>query len=191
MKASDVPHVRALHSHLLPVSYPPTFFVQLLVNPRHICLVAADGGSIIGFASAAVDASQPSPLHTRRHKTHPDREGSDDPSDIPRAHITLLTLGVLPSYQRQGIGRALVHEVVRRLQTSSCGLGSYRPAQDDAQTEDSKMTVLVKAQVAHSNTVGKCFYTHLGMMGQRVSDDPRLNFGLAARTSTVAGVLCI
>ncbi|KAF9233490.1 acyl-CoA N-acyltransferase [Melanogaster broomeanus] len=191
MKTSDVPQVRALHASLLPVSYPPAFFVQLLLNPRHLCLVAVDEGTVIGFASAAIDVSQPQSFGTWRHETHSDGACSDLRSDIPRSHVTLLTLGVLPPYQRKGIGRSLVHGVVRCLQASSSGLQSYQTVPHEAPSKGGKPAVLVRAQVAHSNTVGKCFYTHLGMMGQWVSDDPRLHFGLGARTSVVAGVLSI
>ncbi|KIK79704.1 hypothetical protein PAXRUDRAFT_833963 [Paxillus rubicundulus Ve08.2h10] len=191
MNSSDVPQVRALHSSLLPASYPATFFVQLLVNPRHLCLVAVDEGSVIGFASAAKDTSQPPSCGIWRHETHSDRDCSRSRSGVPRSHMTLLTLGVLPAYQRRGIGRTLVHEVVRRLQASSCGLPPYRTVLDEDAREGGKAAILVRAQVAHSNTGGKRFYTRLGMMGQRASDDPRIDLGLGARTSLVAGMLSI
>ncbi|KAF9219555.1 hypothetical protein BS17DRAFT_788994 [Gyrodon lividus] len=181
-----------MQSSLLPVSYPAAFFIQLLINPRHLCLVAVDESSVIGFASAAIDTSQLAPsCGTRRHQAHSDRECSELRSDIPRSHMTLLTLGVLPAYQRKGIGRTLVHEVVRRLQASFSGPQLCRTVFDGDSREGGKPAVLVRAQVAHSNTVGKCFYNRLGMMGQRVSDDPRPNFGLGTRTSVVAGVLSI
>ncbi|KAF8835544.1 hypothetical protein BDN67DRAFT_417857 [Paxillus ammoniavirescens] len=191
MKSSDVPQVRILHSSLLPVSYPATFFVQLLVNPRHLCLVAMDEGSVIGFASAAIDTPQPPACGVWRHETYSDRDCSKSRPDIPRSHMTLLTLGVLPTYQRRGIGRTLVHEVVRRLQASSCGPQPCRTVLDEDAREGGKAAILVRAQVAHSNTGGKCFYSRIGMMGQRSSDDPRINLGLGARTALVAGMLSI
>jgi ribosomal protein S18 acetylase RimI-like enzyme len=209
MKSSDVPQVRALHvgvglqrhfssahscvhvfdiqSSLLPVSYPATFFVQLLVNPRHLCLIAVDEGSVIGFASAAIDTSQPPSCGIWRHETQSDRDCSKLRSDTPRSHMTLLTLGVLPAYQRRGIGRTLVHEVVRRLQASSCGPQPCRTVLDEDAREGGKAAILVRAQVAHSNTGGKCFYSRLGMMGQRASDDPRINLGARGTNSPCGG----
>ncbi|KAH7888440.1 hypothetical protein F5I97DRAFT_1852672 [Phlebopus sp. FC_14] len=194
MKASDVPQVRALHSNLLPISYPPAFFVQLLLHPRHLCLVATHQESVIAFASAMSDATQPASLRRDVFDTDERREGTQPRphSDIARTHITLLTLGVLPAYQRQGIGRTLVHDVVRRLQASFPALCSH-PSVPDANdpSQERKAAVLVQAQVAHSNAAGKCFYSRLGMSGQCGPDDPRHNIGLAARTAVVAGIICV
>ncbi|KAG9313152.1 acyl-CoA N-acyltransferase [Chiua virens] len=188
MKASDLPHVRVLHRNLLPISYPAAFFLQLLVNPRRLCLVATDHGSIIGFASAAMGLAQPGAVggHIRDDRSGPH-------SDIPRSHITLLTLGVLPSYQRRGIGRALVHGVIQRLEAAVSAAtqphASISGTESDKQ--DSKVSILVQVQVAQSNSAGKCFYTRLGMIDQWVPDDLRFHIGLASRTSVMAGVLCV
>lgn len=175
---------------LLPVSYPAAFFLQLLINPRQLCLVATDCDTVIGFVSAALDISQPSV----RDSTHPGRECSDPCSDNPRSHITLLTLGVLSTYQRKGIGRALVHGVVQRLEASCAAAARpYSTPSDHVPHQDteSKIAVLVQVQVAQSNDVGKCFYSHLGMMDERDCDDVRLCLGPGPRTSVMAGVLCV
>lgn len=210
MKASDLPHVRVLHvstsfthanlfvspdspfmqRNLLSASYPAAFFVQLLVNPRRLCVVATEGSTIIGFASAAIGLLQPS----SPPDTWADRDYSETRSDIPRSHVTLLTLGVLPAYQRKGIGRALVHRVIQHLEGSRSSLAP-RPythaSTNHIPNQDNRTFVLVQVQVAPSNSVGKCFYTHLGMMDQRVADDPRYHLGPASQTSVMAGVLCV
>ncbi|KAF8555677.1 hypothetical protein OG21DRAFT_1410530 [Imleria badia] len=188
MKASDLPHVRTLHRNLLPVSYPAAFFVQLLINPRQLCLVAIDRGTIIGFASAAMGPSQDTLADT-----HAERECSEPRSEIPRSQLTLLTLGVLPAYQRRGIGRCLVHGVVQRLEASCAAAAQpYHPASSDhVPDQDNKIAVLVQVQVAQSNSAGKCFYTHLGMMDQPGRDDTRLCLGPGSRTNVMAGVLCV
>lgn len=64
----------------------------------------------------------------------------------------LLTLGVQPAYRRRGIGRALVHSVARALRTAQSVVGRSK--------------VLIQAEVLPVNTVGKCFYSRLGMRGE-------------------------
>ncbi|KAH0836795.1 hypothetical protein J3R83DRAFT_8558 [Lanmaoa asiatica] len=118
---------------------------------------------------------------------------SESHSNIPQSHITLLTLGVLPAYQRRGIGRSLVHGVVQRLEASCVATEQpHHPASpDQTPNQDSKITVLVQVQVAQSNSAGKCFYSRLGMIDQQGFDDPPLRLGLGSRTSVMAGVMCI
>lgn len=171
--------------NLLPVSYPAAFFIQLLVSPQRLCLVATDHGAIIGFASATMGL-----LHPWRD-TAPDWECSESSSDIPRSHVTLLTLGVLPAYQRRGIGRSLVHGVVQRLEASCTAQPNYSLSSNQISNQDNKIAVLVQVQVAQSNSAGKRFYTHLGMMDQQSCDNLRLHVGLGSRTSVMAGVMCV
>jgi ribosomal protein S18 acetylase RimI-like enzyme len=192
------PMSHCIQRNLLPISYPAAFFVQLLINPRQLCLVATDRGAIIGFASAAMGSSQPSSvggcIGDTIGDTPADRICSESRSDIPRSHITLLTLGVLPAYRRRGIGRSLVHGVVQRLE-ASCSAAAcqvyHSTSSDHVPNQDSKNAVLVQVQVAQSNSAGKCFYTHLGMMDQRGCDDLRIRLGPGSRTSIMAGVLCV
>lgn len=186
--------------NLLPVSYPAAFFVQLLINPRQLCLVAIDCGTIIGFASAAMGPSQPTAdigyveddCTAEESTSHADRKSSELRSEMLRSHVTvtLLTLGVMPAYQRRGIGRVLVHGVVQRLEASCAAAAqSYQPTSSEHQ--DTKIAVLVQVQVAQSNSAGKDFYTQLGMMDQRGCDDVWLRLGPGPRTSVMAGVLCV
>lgn len=107
--------------------------------------------------------------------------------------MTLLTLGVLPPYQRKGIGQSLVHGVVRRLEASRAGAAQpyHSMPSDYVPDQASRTAVLVRAQVAQSNSAGKRFYTHLGMMDQCGRDDLRLRLGPGPRTSVMEGVLCV
>lgn len=173
-----------MQRNLLPASYPIAFFIQLLVNPRRLCLVATDHahGAIVGFASAAMGLLQPSSRDVPADREH---------SNIPRSHVTLLTIGVLPAYQRRGIGRSLVHGIVQRLEASCIAAAQPYHPESDQISKDNKTAVLVQVQVAQSNSAGKCFYTHLGMMDQQDCDDLRLSVGLGSRTSVMAGVVCV
>lgn len=142
MKASDVPAVQTLHSTLLPTTYPSVFFIQLLLQPRYLCLLATHGDIIVGFASATIAAAAPPRPGT----------GCSKESKEQHAQIMLLTLGVQPAYRRRGIGRALVHSVARALRTAQSVVGRSK--------------VLIQAEVLPVNTVGKCFYSRLGMRGE-------------------------
>ncbi|KAF5326045.1 hypothetical protein D9611_000095 [Ephemerocybe angulata] len=91
LRSHDLVHVRELHRKLLPVAYPPAFFLQLLIVPDRLCLVAADAGVPVAFVSAA--------LH-----------GID--AIAPRSpRIELLTLGVAPAYQHSGLASLLVRRI--------------------------------------------------------------------------------
>ncbi|KIM54406.1 hypothetical protein SCLCIDRAFT_136880 [Scleroderma citrinum Foug A] len=164
MKASDVPEVRALHARLLPTQYPPTFFIQLLLHPRYLCLIATHEYAVVAFASAAIEAPQCAPHLVDGTNT--------------LAHVKLLTLGVQTAFRRQGIGRALVHGVARRLRTvGSLSVDSIHCS-----------TILIQADVAHSNTSGRCFYSCLGMNEESGSHlDSRVTTG----THLVAGLLAV
>ncbi|KAI6044647.1 acyl-CoA N-acyltransferase [Pisolithus marmoratus] len=180
MKASDLSEVRALHASLLPVQYPLTFFIQLLLQPRYLCVLATHEDSVIAFASAAIDASHGS--------VQPERGNNS------AAHITLLTLGVQPTHRRQGIGRALVHDVARRLRASSCRYEtqSVSRSAEGVRHGSGYSTIFVEAEVAHSNTAGQFFYSRLGM---NVEPRPTCNIwrsgGLKTPTCIVAGLLCV
>ncbi|KAJ6593655.1 acyl-CoA N-acyltransferase [Mycena capillaripes] len=85
MHSHDVPAVMQLHAALLPVPYPPSFFLHLLLQPARLCLVAREHGDPVAFISAAA------------HPGH---------------RIEILTLGVLPSFQQRRLATRLIHAVI-------------------------------------------------------------------------------
>lgn len=179
MKTADLHEVRKLHASLLPVQYPLTFFIQLLLQPRYLCVLATHEGSVVAFASAAIDTS---------HETaQPERENKSS------AHISLLTLGVQPTHRRQGIGRALVHDVARRLRASLCRCErqSGPRSAEGVQHGPGHSTIFVQAEVAHSNTTGKFFYSRLGMNVEPSPECHMPQVGLKTPTCIVGGVLCV
>ncbi|OJA21389.1 hypothetical protein AZE42_09778 [Rhizopogon vesiculosus] len=176
MRASDVAEVRALHTKLLPVAYPPTFFVQLLVHPQQMCLVATYGSSVVAFSSAVMNSQN---WATEQLGSCRGQDG-----DAGTLQVTLLTLGVSPEFQRRGIARRLVHEVVQRLRSS------YRaPCASSHRSEsDPTHAVILCAEVARNNTSGQSFYSHLGMHRQPKDDEQR-KFGCKVQTCVVLGVM--
>jgi len=103
------------------------------------------------------------------------------------AHVRLLTLGVQTAFRRQGIGRALVHGIARRLRASSCEQ-EMRAVGSLPVDGIHRSTILILADVAHSNTSGKCFYSCLGMNEESGSHlGPRFTTG----THLVAGLLAV
>lgn len=179
MKTADLHEVRRLHASLLPVQYPLTFFIQLLLQPRYLCVLATHEDSVIAFASAAIDTSR----GTAQSQSENDSS----------AHISLLTLGVQPNHRRQGIGRALVHDVARRLGASLCRRERQSEPRSDegVQHGPGHSTVFVQAEVAHSNTAGKFFYSRLGMHVEPSPGCHMPQVGLKTPTCVVGGVLCV
>lgn len=102
--SADIQLVRQLHSNVLPIRYPQSFFLQLLLLPARICLVAyprSDPQNLIGFISAAYSPEPPTD------------------AKIPR--IEILTLGVAPSYRHRGLARRLIRSIPQHL----CALTSH------------------------------------------------------------------
>lgn len=75
---------------LLPISYPRSFFLQLLLQPTRLCLVARSGsdGDLVAFISAAMHPGQ---------------------------RLEILTLGVLPLFQQHRLATRLVYAVIDAL----------------------------------------------------------------------------
>ncbi|KAF8348160.1 acyl-CoA N-acyltransferase [Amanita rubescens] len=97
LTSADLPRVRQLHSTVLPVNYPSAFFLQLLLLPARLCLVAhprADPHNPVAFVSAAL-------------------------SNAPTPRIEILTLGVLPSFQHKGLARRLISSIINSLSPDS------------------------------------------------------------------------
>lgn len=117
---SDVASLQSAHLQLFPVDYPPDFFEDVCRN-RHpffsVCSVQ-DDGTMSGFATAKVCAlSQASPNDAAAiiHQLHANVHAADN---VTTAY--LLTLGVLPDFQRRGLASKLLQQVVQRAE----GLGA-------------------------------------------------------------------
>ncbi|KAJ4000619.1 acyl-CoA N-acyltransferase [Lentinula boryana] len=97
--AADIEKIKKLHARLVPVNYPPSFFLHLLIQHSHSSLIALDPSTNepVAWVSASL------------HKSNSHLIGSPEP------HIQLLTLGVLPEYQHRGLAKRLVWEVIASL----------------------------------------------------------------------------
>jgi len=203
--SADIPKIRELHvsysisippfphsllpqASLLPVTYPLSFYLQLLLHPSRICLLAYPHHSPttpIAFISASITPpTAPSPRPRSRRPsvsatyTKPVAGTGSDPcttvssfevvSDEPRVHIT--TLGVLPQYQREGLARKLVSEVVKKLRdtiaepvTSSASSSSSTLVERSKSRSPTRGGMLVTAQLSIANVPTQKLYEVLGM----------------------------
>ncbi|KAJ2916292.1 hypothetical protein MD484_g4079, partial [Candolleomyces efflorescens] len=144
MVSADVKRVRELHARVLPVQYPPAFFLQLLIMPNQLCLVAVQSTQPaipIGFVSAA--------LHTPAGE---EVAGAESQS-VPPPRLELLTLGVAPAYQQCGLATRLVTHIVQRVRESILPKLSVRAE-----------GLLTCAHVSTNNTRAIAFYRRLGMV---------------------------
>ncbi|KAG6920081.1 hypothetical protein DXG01_010149 [Tephrocybe rancida] len=151
--SADIPKVRALHSSLLPVNYPTSFFIQLTLLPGRVCLVAyhpENPDSPVAFISASL---QENPRVNGLTKSLlPDGQFKSD-TYIAQAtpHIEILTLGVLPAYQQQGVARLLVQQVYDYFREHS------------APTREMTDSTLIHTNVATSNVPALSFYERMGL----------------------------
>ncbi|KAF9484520.1 acyl-CoA N-acyltransferase, partial [Pholiota conissans] len=152
LTSRDLPKVRDLHSKLLPVQYPTSFFLQLLLVPTRACFVAykmAHPTVPIGFISAAIQQ----PVSTVRCFSSADvstRALRDKTTlDPSRPRLEILTLGVLPSCQHRGLARRLIQRVADVLR-ESCASNSVDG-------------IPICANVATNNTEAIEFYKHIGL----------------------------
>ncbi len=68
-------------------TFTDPYFARLISDPRHVVLVACHGEHLVGYAALDFDAYQPA---------------------VPHTDVELQTLYVLPRFNRQGIGKALL-----------------------------------------------------------------------------------
>lgn len=140
---------------MLPVKYPPAFFLQLLLMPTRACYVAykkSHPNIPIGFISAAIKqpvAALPSFAPDDAGPIVSARPRDKAALDLTKTRLEILTLGVLPSHQQRGLARRLVRRVVDALRMS-CAANSIDG-------------VPIFANVAVSNTEALKFYKHIGM----------------------------
>ena len=71
---------------------------EFLAHPRHRLVVALENEVVIGFVSAAV-------------YVHPDK---------PAPELWINEIGVAPTHQRQGIGKALMQAILEEAKRSGC-----------------------------------------------------------------------
>jgi ribosomal protein S18 acetylase RimI-like enzyme len=140
---------------VLPISYPSSFFQQLLVLSSRICLVAYCASNPVhpvAFISASVKWTRNNDADKFRapETVMSVRTGLDQP------FIEILTLGVLPAYQQRGLARHLIHRVYHYFRNSS----------NPARHLDTG--ALIYANVATSNMSALSFYERMGM---RISSD--------------------
>ncbi|KAG6898137.1 hypothetical protein C0992_004853 [Termitomyces sp. T32_za158] len=152
LTSPDIPKVRALHSCLLPVNYPTSFFIQLTLLTGRVCLVAChptNPTEPVAFVSASLQENPRVNDLTKSlvldGKINPDTKISQD-----TPHIEILTLGVLPAYQQQGIARLLVQQVYDYFREHST---PSRKLSDSS---------LIHTNVATSNVPALTFYERIG-----------------------------
>ena len=71
---------------------------EFISDPRHRLVVALDNDIVVGFVSAVI-------------YVHPDK---------PAPELWINEIGVAPSYQRQGIGKALMQAILEDAKRSGC-----------------------------------------------------------------------
>lgn len=152
------PHVcTRLQSAVLPVKYPSSFFLQLLLLPGRLCLVAhspTDPNDPIAFVSASIQRVN----NNLQINYPPPSIGANPTKPLPtnEPRIEILTIGVLPAYQHHGLARHMIKSVVQTLHSSlypSC---------------HSTYGTLISAHVSTSNASAINFYERMGL---RVSSE--------------------
>ncbi len=71
---------------------------EFLADPRHRLVVALDNNVVVGFVSAVI-------------YLHPDK---------PAPELWINEIGVAPTHQRQGIGKALMQTILEEAKQSGC-----------------------------------------------------------------------
>ena len=80
----------------VPVDSPrgPTFLAEILADPEQAIFIAAVDGEVVGF------------VHTGL------RDAAEHPTNVQRRFAMIDTVAVLPGWQGQGVGRALVETAI-------------------------------------------------------------------------------
>ncbi|KAL1745359.1 acyl-CoA N-acyltransferase [Schizophyllum fasciatum] len=168
--SSDLAALRDLHTALLPMRYPSSFFMSLLLQRDRLCLVACPKGAlskIVAFVSALRHdcTSQTCEFSTSTNLDRPPRP--------PEPHVEILTLGVLREHQHHGLAQHLVH-------TAASALLPGRKVVLGADVDGTPHGVLVQAHVSAVNDSARRFYERLGLR-------TRERIANAYRVSTISG----
>ncbi|KAG6862348.1 hypothetical protein C0995_016046 [Termitomyces sp. Mi166 len=145
LTSADIPK-----SSLLPVNYPASFFIQLTLLSARVCLVAYHPTNLtdpVAFISASLQENP----RVNGLTTSLVFDGADVKVSHGTPHIEILTLGVLPAYQQQGIARLLVQQVYAYFREHST---------PSRQLTDSS---LIHTNVATSNVPALSFYERIGL----------------------------
>jgi len=97
-KPADLEHVMYINQMCLPENYSSSFFLDLYERFPETFIVAEDDGEIVGYAMCRIERSIPSfRLVGFSKKGH------------------LISIAVLPKYQHQGVGEALMKEIMKAI----------------------------------------------------------------------------
>ncbi|EGG07356.1 uncharacterized protein MELLADRAFT_62662 [Melampsora larici-populina 98AG31] len=169
LKVADLEKVKELHHSTLPITYPTSFFCNLLMKQENdIALVATLPSSLpAGYFDLKVQESnsnqiiKPDLLHTNHHHHHLlhhvtsplsgkkpislDIIGSITSTFKPETkEIRILTLCVDHQYRRHGLGQMLIKELIIKTRQSTC--------------QSNRVSLHVQA----TNSIALKFYLRLG-----------------------------
>ena len=94
----DLPILRNVAGEVFDDPIVESSAQEFLKDPRHRLVVALDGDLVVGFVSAVV-------------YLHPDK---------PAPELWINEIGVTPTHQRQGIGKALMQAILDEARRSGC-----------------------------------------------------------------------
>lgn len=154
--SADIAKVRALHTSLLPIAYPTSFFLQLTLLPGRVCMVAyhpENPNDPVAFVSAALQQTPRIPGVNKSHLLSGGGQQSFHTTAKDLPHIEILTLGVLPAYQQRGVARLLVRRVY----------DYFREHSSQVPDLDLSDGTLIHTNVATSNVPALSFYERIGM----------------------------
>ena len=98
LRPSDLPLITNVAEDVFDDPIVESSAQEFLIDPRHRLVVALDNDLIVGFVSAVI-------------YVHPDK---------PAPELWINEIGVAPSHQRQGIGKALLQALLEEAKQSGC-----------------------------------------------------------------------
>ena len=97
-KPADLERVMSINQLCLPENYSSSFFLDLYEQFPETFVVAEEDGEVVGYAMCRVERSIPNFRFTGFSK---------------KGH--LISIAVLPKYQRQGVGQALMQKIMKAM----------------------------------------------------------------------------
>ena len=97
-KPTDLEHVMHINQMCLPENYSSSFFLDLYERFPETFVVAEEDGEIVGYAMCRIERGMP---------------GFRLIGLVKKGH--LISIAVLPKYQHQGVGEALMKEIMKAM----------------------------------------------------------------------------
>lgn len=170
LRKDDIEAVQLLHSQLLPITYPTSFYSSLLSDPSIECLIVhtplrspTSSPKMDVYSPTSILSDSTELLGVISAKLH------SSGTSTPRVYI--LSLAVQKGFQSQGIASTLFNNILKELTNFEATKFEFDDVDEmdlDGEQEKFGKRVWVSLHVEASNASARAFYKNLGLKEKKL-----------------------